>query len=361
MVTRLLTEYSKSSQSLLVHHDNMVKIRTLSVHGQFCRLALIGALSAGLPTSAANAATPSASIPVLPIITSILPCILPNAGGFDEPRTQVAHPAKAVAILGGQMSALERINAQQATPHAPDFSAQTPPLTNYSFCFASTETLSVATTSIATVVAEDTGSVGASLQNASFLDTSIIPIGDTPFNDDWKRVSEARIALPQSDFLPFLAEHSRMEQLAQVNRWANAAIIETDDLQTYGVTDYWATADEALRAGQGDCEDFAILKYQALLALGFHPDDMWLTLARDTVRRADHALLIVRVDGQLIALDNSTDAILAAHQSHDYRPVFSYSGTKSWIHGRSSRPQNLAYSYLSVNATSSPRVMGLNR
>jgi predicted transglutaminase-like cysteine proteinase len=60
---------------------------------------------------------------------------------------------------------------------------------------------------------------------------------------------------------------------------------------------------------------------------------MTLTIARDTVRNADHAMLIVTLDGRHYLLDNSTDELLDGSRSNDYRPIFSYSGSERWVHG----------------------------
>jgi len=51
---------------------------------------------------------------------------------------------------------------------------------------------------------------------------------------------------------------------------------------------------------------------------------MYLTLARDLARNADHAVLIVRMDGEYFMLDNATDALLPANVSHDYRATMSF-------------------------------------
>jgi len=88
-----------------------------------------------------------------------------------------------------------------------------------------------------------------------------------------------------------------------------------------------------MRRRQGDCEDIAIVKMQLLAAHGIRLEDMSLVIARDQVRNADHALLVVKFDGRMWLLDNSTDRVLDASQSYDYRPILSFSAGKKWIHG----------------------------
>lgn len=60
---------------------------------------------------------------------------------------------------------------------------------------------------------------------------------------------------------------------------------------------------------------------------------MFLTVARDRVLRADHAVLVVRIDDEYVVLDNLTDNLLDGAYSQDYLPLLSYSQNGQWIHG----------------------------
>lgn len=146
--------------------------------------------------------------------------------------------------------------------------------------------------------------------------------------------------------------------IGQVNRWVNRAIAYRPDARTSHGGDYWSDAERTLRSRVGDCEDIAILKYQALLSLGVDPANMYFTLAHDTVRHADHALLVVRQGDGYLLLDNSTDSLLDGSQPNDYRPILSF-GQGKWIHGVRTPVQPVTY--LSRNELSSPRVIGLIR
>ena len=106
----------------------------------------------------------------------------------------------------------------------------------------------------------------------------------------------------------------------------------------YGEADHWAPLAESLPRGRGDCEDYAIGKMQLLRAAGVPARDMYLLLARDLVRRADHALLVVRLDGQYVVLDSSNDLLLTDLEVADYQPVMSFSGDQSWLHGLKQAP-----------------------
>jgi predicted transglutaminase-like cysteine proteinase len=60
---------------------------------------------------------------------------------------------------------------------------------------------------------------------------------------------------------------------------------------------------------------------------------MILTIARDLVRNADHAVLIVRHDGRYYMLDNASDELFDASSAHDYRPILSFGNSQTWLHG----------------------------
>ncbi len=134
------------------------------------------------------------------------------------------------------------------------------------------------------------------------------------------------------------ASEDRLAQATAVNRWVNARISFASDISTQGKGDDWAGAARSLTSGRGDCEDYAIAKLQILRAMGFSEDDLYLVIARDLVRRADHAVLAVRIDGELMVLDSETDVLLDGKAAQDYRPIFSYSGHRAWVHGYRKQP-----------------------
>jgi predicted transglutaminase-like cysteine proteinase len=168
----------------------------------------------------------------------------------------------------------------------------------------------------------------------NFLASKRLLIRKTGFDREWSRVRNSGLSESVAARLIALGhEAPSMATLAAVNSWTNAKIRYVEDRDLYGKADYWASASETLRRGAGDCEDIAIAKMQLLAALGVHRDAMYLTIARDTVRAADHALLVVKMGDKAWLLDNSTDRVLDASESYDYRPIVSFSENKRWIHG----------------------------
>src|SRR3546814_9490154 len=97
--------------------------------------------------------------------------------------------------------------------------------------------------------------------------------------------------------------------LARVNQWVNREIAYIGDDRNYRQRDYWATAEQTIARGKGDCEDFAILKMQMLRAAGIDAERMKLVLLRDLAANADHAFLLVHTDAGKLVLDNVTDRL----------------------------------------------------
>jgi predicted transglutaminase-like cysteine proteinase len=73
-----------------------------------------------------------------------------------------------------------------------------------------------------------------------------------------------------------------------------------------GLPDHWSAPFETLRSGRGDCEDYAIVKYLALLEAGVSKDDVKIVILKNVFPNEDHAVMAVRVDGQWLILDNRT-------------------------------------------------------
>jgi predicted transglutaminase-like cysteine proteinase len=98
--------------------------------------------------------------------------------------------------------------------------------------------------------------------------------------------------------------HGGRARIGVVNRAINLAIRPTTDLAQWGVPDRWSAPLATFTTGRGDCEDYAIAKYVALQAAGVAEDDMRLVIVRELAAEEDHAVLVVRLEGSWIVLDN---------------------------------------------------------
>jgi len=269
------------------------------------------------------------------VIPELVPALSGTACGYTGPASAPATfqltdaSSKASAILSGQPSALEAMRLAQE--------AET-----------SNEALAAGSTEEADALAPAVGgmrpdpmacristapaqAVAADPEN--FLASRRLRIGHTAFDNDWHRVSDEHISTRRLHRLVGETSGDTMATLGSVNSWVNQAIAYADDQALFGRRDYWAGAQRTLSLGRGDCEDIALTKMELLAAAGVPREDMILTIARDLVRNADHAVLIVRHEGRYYMLDNASDEVFDAATSHDYRPVLSFGASETWLHG----------------------------
>lgn len=123
------------------------------------------------------------------------------------------------------------------------------------------------------------------------------------------------------------------ERLQAVNEGINALIVYASDEEVYGVGDHWATIEESMSRGRGDCEDIAIAKMWLLNAAGVDLSSMRLVVLKDTLRNLDHAVLSVVENGHQYVLDNAAWKVGRADWMRGYRPIYALSSEQSWIYG----------------------------
>jgi predicted transglutaminase-like cysteine proteinase len=115
---------------------------------------------------------------------------------------------------------------------------------------------------------------------------------------------------------------SGREKLEEANRAVNQAIRYVSDFAQHGEPDRWSTPLATFATAKGDCEDYAIAKYVALVAAGFSRDDLQLVLVRDRAVRQDHAVLAARLDGHWLILDNRFSALKDDYEASSLMPLF---------------------------------------
>jgi predicted transglutaminase-like cysteine proteinase len=257
--------------------------------------------------------------------------IIPQPAG---PVIQIAaQSSKSAAILGGQPSALELIRLAQQ----PDGVAESQASAFVAAEAVSTQQLSPAVGGIRVWSSDCSGQPalpeGGITGSDDFLESKRLVIGRTAFDRDWRRVSSDRISSRRYRKLIGITLDEDLSAIRSVNSWVNRAITFTDDRDLFSKADYWAGAAATLKLRRGDCEDIALTKMQLLAAAGIPREDMILTIARDLVRNADHAVLIVRHAGRYYMLDNASDEVFDASLSYDYRPILSFGSSQTWLHG----------------------------
>ncbi len=116
-------------------------------------------------------------------------------------------------------------------------------------------------------------------------------------------------------------KNERRVQLGKINRAVNLAIRPESDWAQYGSADFWASPLQTLASGAGDCEDYAIVKYVVLRALGMAETDLRLMIVRDDKHQTEHAIVAVRDEQEWLILDNRTMFIVNAEDARYYNPL----------------------------------------
>jgi predicted transglutaminase-like cysteine proteinase len=224
--------------------------------------------------------------------------------------------AKNDAILGGTPSALQAILSQQQ-----GLPVETQP------------SVRPASYSLPALLRVPSVSQGVSSGKPDVFGSVALRVGRTPLNARWLKVENARVHGAGATFAGSLGNRDDVAKLEAVNRYVNRRVQFVDDERRFGRADVWASADQTLAAGKGDCEDYAIAKLQLLRRAGFSDKDLYLVIVKDLVSRADHAVLVVRAAGHMYVLDNGTEALIESESIRDYRPILTFAASGTWTHG----------------------------
>jgi predicted transglutaminase-like cysteine proteinase len=101
-----------------------------------------------------------------------------------------------------------------------------------------------------------------------------------------------------------------------VNMKVNEMITYTHDIDQYGALDKFSAPVTALVNKKGDCDDYAILKYESLRHMGFKDSDLYLGIMTSTTttyagQPAGHLICVVSDDkGGFLVLDNDSVSIV---------------------------------------------------
>jgi len=108
------------------------------------------------------------------------------------------------------------------------------------------------------------------------------------------------------------------------------------DYDFIGKADYWQSPEEFERNRKGDCEDYAIAKYNALLRMGVDSNTLRLAYSVLTKngRQEAHMVLLLEHDDDFWVLDNAVDKIELLSQRKDLFTVYSFNTNRLWVHNR---------------------------
>lgn len=140
-----------------------------------------------------------------------------------------------------------------------------------------------------------------------FSAPTLAPLSYTRFcmryEDECRRApAEVGLGEPPEIMGPFVSDFSSKAQLVEINRLVNRTISPRRYVGTTAF-DSWTIAPQA-----GDCNDYAITKRSLLRQSGWPPER--LLLAEVQIPSGEHHLvLVVRLDGEDVVLDNLSGAV----------------------------------------------------
>ena len=111
-------------------------------------------------------------------------------------------------------------------------------------------------------------------------------------------------------------------RFGEINRAVNLAIRAMSDMAQYGQIDVWSSPLDTFASGAGDCEDYAIAKFAALRMAGVPAEDIRIVVLRDLARGEDHAVVLARLEGHWLTLDNRRMAMIEDIDVRNHRPLF---------------------------------------
>ncbi|MEA3370599.1 MAG: transglutaminase-like cysteine peptidase [Campylobacterota bacterium] len=120
---------------------------------------------------------------------------------------------------------------------------------------------------------------------------------------------------------------SDLEKLEAVNVFYNA-VRYSSDKKLYGKKDYWATPWQFLGKDRGDCEDYVISKYFALIYLGVDSKKLFFTYVKSSKFKAAHMVLTYfeTPRSEPLILDNNNHKIFPASKRKDLTPIYNFNG-----------------------------------
>jgi predicted transglutaminase-like cysteine proteinase len=249
---------------------------------------------------------------------------------------------KTEAILGGP-SALEALLSQQKALPTPRPTLQ-PGLAPAAYSYSRTSP--ARPEFVQAVLRDNTPKVSPGVFDGrpDVFGTVALRVGHTPLDAKWHRVEHSDVGGSAAAFANALRGKDSVQRLEAVNWYVNKRVHFVDDQVRWGRADVWSSANDTLKAGKGDCEDYAIAKLAMARRAGIADKDLYLVVLRDLVRRADHAVLVVRAGGHMYVLDNGTDQLLDSESVHDYRPILTFASNATFTHGYrvNQAPMNIA-------------------
>jgi predicted transglutaminase-like cysteine proteinase len=136
------------------------------------------------------------------------------------------------------------------------------------------------------------------------------------------------------DEMQSAAKSKEIDKLRAMNDFFNRSVAYEDDQYIWGRADYWTSPIELLNRGVGDCEDYALAKYFALISMGIAPAKLRMVYVRADVGGSVLAHMVLAyyptANSEPFILDNLNGELLSASKRPDLAPVFSFNAQGLW-------------------------------
>jgi predicted transglutaminase-like cysteine proteinase len=144
----------------------------------------------------------------------------------------------------------------------------------------------------------------AEAMKSSFIDvggSTLVPYGWMDFCNRYPGECAGAGAVSDVTLTPAV-----FRRISQINRWVNANVRARSDHDQWGVIDRWDYPSN----GQGDCEDYVLLKRRLLADEGIPLQSLLVTVVKDE-RGEGHAVLTVKTNQGEFVLDNLREGVKA--------------------------------------------------
>jgi len=182
--------------------------------------------------------------------------------------------------------------------------------------------------------------IGLLLADAFLFGGTALSQGDFPVDSDilknfenrWGKEAATRLNA-WGDLIRSGKNASDRDKLEKVNAFMNNTMAYAEDIDVWGVDDYWATPQEFIGKGRGDCEDYAIAKYFTLKVMGVAERKLNIAYVKALQLNRTHMVVTyTNLPGdEPLILDNLIDKIKPASERTDLMPIFTFNGTELWM------------------------------
>ena len=115
-------------------------------------------------------------------------------------------------------------------------------------------------------------------------------------------------------------------KILDVNNRVNLAVIPLTDMEIWGREELWSYPGKV-----GDCEDYALEKRRQLIAKGWSPRALLMTVVRQQDGEG-HAVLMVRTDRGDLVLDNQVGQVLVWNDTpYQFIKRQSQTDSRKWV------------------------------